>query len=62
MSKMMGGALASPTSELNKGPATLRSTNNPDMMVPTSNSTHETIPQGMTHKMTMGRKGTREYP
>jgi hypothetical protein len=62
MAKMSGGALACPTSELNKGAATLRTTKEPDMRVPTSNNTEEMIPQGMTHRTTMGRKDTREYP
>jgi hypothetical protein len=62
MAKMSGGALASPTSELNKGAVTLRTTKDPDMMVPTSNANQEMSPQGMAHKKTMGRKDTREYP
>ena len=59
---MRGGALACPTSDESNGDATLRITKQHDMDVARNKNTQETTPQGMTQKITAGKKGTKEYP
>ena len=57
--RMMGGALACPTSLASRGCGTFRTTKRHDAAVATANNTHETIPKGIMQTTATGIKGTR---